>query len=395
MTMNKYFTVIFIVLTAHINLNCSIENNPEDFKLNTIDLETAINSKTTSSLGQFIKKLMYIPLETKSECLIGEIRKITCYEDNLFVLDHQGLYKFDRTGNFICKIGKRGRGPRETIMFADFFIKTDTIYIAGWNQIFAYDINSGIFLYSFHFDDKYPRNYVNKTDNYFISFNYINNLIEYYDLKGNLIDSTVYSKNGQVILDRAIGFPYYNLFFGTDISLNFTTYCNDTIFEVNDKFSLIPKYIVNLGKYKIPEKYRPDIAPWDVFINNSSSCFRKMPIETTHFLIIHLGHWIKSKGESILPEFSDEKSGISGMAIYTKMDNKITLIKKDEEKFPFFYPNFSDGKNHLLSFINPIDVISKDHQFKSKYQVNDSFVSAVKNLRINDNPIIIIAELKN
>lgn len=392
--MKNFFTILFLILIIHINLKCTIEDNPEELK--TIDLETAIHSKTKSStLGQFVKRLIYVPLETRSECLIGDIQKIAYYEDNIFVMDQHGLYKFDCTGRFVSKIGAKGRGPREHIMYADFFIKTDTIYVRGWNRIFAYDTTSGIYLYSFHFNERYPRTYINKTEEHFVSFNYTKNLIEYYDNKGNLIDSIVYSNNDKMILDRAIIFSYYNLFFGTDTSLKFTTYCNDTIFEVNEKFNLIPKYIINLGKYKMPDKHRPDLASWDFFYNNASSYLRKMPLETRHFLLIQLGHWRKNERKSILPEYFDEKSGISGLAIYSKSDEKVTLIRNDEDNFPFFYPNFSDGKDHLLSFINPIDVISKQTRYTNKYHINNSFVDVVQNLKIDDNPIIIIAELKN
>ena len=394
--MNKNILLINLLCLLCYFSGCSVENEQNKCSITTIDLEEAIDSKIKGkSLSDFCDTIIYVPLETNRSCMIDDIEKIVLYEEDIFVMDRYGLYKFDQYGKFICKIGDKGRGPEEYNMLANFFIKTNTIYVRGWNKIFAYNTNSGIFLYSIQFDDKYPKTYINKTEKYFVSFNYTNNLIEYYDIKGNLIDSAVYSKNDKMILDRAITFPYYNLFFGTDTSLKFTTYCNDTIFEVNEKYNLIPQYIIKLGKYKIPEKFRPDVASWDLFYNNASSYLRKIPLETTRLLLIQLGHWKKPEGKLILPEYSDKKAGISGLAIYNKMDNKISIIKKDEEKLPCFYPNFTDGKNHLLSFVNALDAIAAYNQHTYKNQVNTSFVKAVQNLKIDDNPIIIIAELKN
>lgn len=396
MKMNRHFTFAILLNIALLISACSIKNNPKEYRLETIDIEATIDSKTkTSTLEEFIDRLNYIPLETKQECLIDDIQKLAYYEGNIFVMDQYGIYKFNRTGKFICKFGTRGRGPKENSIFANFFIKSDTIYLRGWNKINAYDTNSGNFLYSIHFDDKYPRIYINKTEKNFVSFNYSNNQIEFYDVKGNVIDSTIYFINNKMILDRAITFSYYNLFFGTDKSLKFTTYCNDTIFEVNEKFNLIPKYIINLGKYKIPEKYRPDVASWDLFYNNASFYLRKILLETSELILIQLGHWRKSKEFSNLLEYSDEKAGISGLAIYNKNNKKLSLIRKDEENFPCFYPNFSDGENHLLTFVNPIDVISVYNQYTHKYQINNSFIRVAKDIKVDDNPIIIIADLKD
>jgi hypothetical protein len=71
-----------------------------------------------------------------------------------------------------------------------------------------------------------------------------------------------------------------------------------------------------------------------------------------------------------------------------------SLISKNDEKYPCFYPNFSDGKNHLLSFVNSIDAITFYDQNKNKYKFNESFYDAIQNLKIDDNPIIVIAKLK-
>ena len=83
-----------------------------------------------------------------------------------------------------------------------------------------------------------------------------------------------------------------------------------------------------------------------------------------------------------------------GLGVYEKNTNRFYLVAEDKENFPCFYPLFTDGENHLLSFVNSIDAITFYEQNKSKYQFNKSFLETISKIKIEDNPVIIIVKLK-
>ncbi len=393
--MYKHVVNISVLFLLFCMSGCFLKNERKETDIITIDLEKSIESETKrKSLNELIDNIHYIPVETKKDNLIGEIQKIRLYKGAFFIRDYDHLFKFSSDGKYICQIGTKGRGPNDYNILDNFFIKLDTVFIISSNKILAFDTFDGRFLSSFQFNSKYRRLYVNKTRNHFISLNYSNNYIEFYNSKGLLTDSVRYYVDEKEILDRAIIYPYYDILFGTKKSLKITTFDNDTIFEISNDFKLNPKYIIALGKYKIPGKFRPDIVPWNIFYNNSSSYFRKIVIETNDYLIIQIGGWGGMRDKLPFPLYPDKKAGLVGLGLYNKNDRTISLISKDDKNYPCFYPNFSDGENCLLSFVNAIDAISYYEENKHNYQFPKSFNEAIQNLRIDDNPIIILANLK-
>lgn len=393
--MNKNFVLVTVICSLFCFANCTTKNERNDSELITADLEKAIDSEAEGrTLLDFVDTLMYVPLET-DQIYLDDIWNLDLYNGNIFVSDMESLYKFNQDGKFICKIGNKGKGPREYEYTPGFFIKSDTIFIRSRYRILAFSANTGNFLSSISFDERYPKTYINKSEKYFITFNAVDNMIEYYNSEGQLLDSVYYRRDKKRILDLAIWYPYYNLFFGTGNSLNFTTYCNDTIFEITDNFNIIPRYVINLGKYKLPDKFRPDNTSMDNFFNNSTEYVRKIITETQNYLVIRIGFWGDMKKNRLpVPSYPDKKSGTVGLGIYDKRENTLSLISKDDEKYPFFYPNFSDGENHLLSFVAPVDALPFYEENKDKYNFSKSFSETMQNIKIDDNPVVIIAKLK-
>ncbi|MGV8139592.1 MAG: 6-bladed beta-propeller [Mangrovibacterium sp.] len=83
-----------------------------------------------------IKIESVIKLETSDNSLVGEITKITFFEDRFFVLDRmisKTLFVFDKSGKFIAKT-KRGKGPGECIDPWDFMIDSVNHKIQLWDQ---------------------------------------------------------------------------------------------------------------------------------------------------------------------------------------------------------------------------------------------------------------------
>lgn len=89
-----------------------------------------------------------LPLETNSECLIAQIDKLEIVNDTLYILDRQQdiIFVFDKTGKYLTKIDKKGRGPKEYITVSDFHVDDGLIYIsAGSNRkVMCYDLKGDL-----------------------------------------------------------------------------------------------------------------------------------------------------------------------------------------------------------------------------------------------------------
>lgn len=63
--------------------------------------------------SDYIDSVVYVPLETSDECLIGEISDMHFVNDRIFVKSGFSIFIFSKDGKFISKISRRGRGHGE------------------------------------------------------------------------------------------------------------------------------------------------------------------------------------------------------------------------------------------------------------------------------------------
>ncbi len=76
----------------------------------------------------------FVKLENHEDAFIGENVIMKMVGGKIYLLDNQNqgsLLCFDREGNFINKIGQKGRGPEEYNALFDFSIRNDTAYLLG------------------------------------------------------------------------------------------------------------------------------------------------------------------------------------------------------------------------------------------------------------------------
>jgi hypothetical protein len=120
-----HLSLIFVLLLSLLLSNCrnpkkqeSIESHSEKVLVNKdliiIDLDTL--TKNVISYSDIFSSIKYIPLETTSECLIGQIEHIELFNDTLYVLDTRQakcILLFNLSGKFVQRIGTSGKGPGE------------------------------------------------------------------------------------------------------------------------------------------------------------------------------------------------------------------------------------------------------------------------------------------
>ena len=127
--MNKFVTVSILILLL---FSCMSEKSSIGVDAENIIVvnETGLNIKRKAS--DIFSRIDILTLETTENSLIGSIDKIVPVEDTFFLQDNKSnsIVLFNRSGNFLKRIWRQGRGPGEYIKLDDFTItRTGTIII--------------------------------------------------------------------------------------------------------------------------------------------------------------------------------------------------------------------------------------------------------------------------
>jgi hypothetical protein len=105
------------------------------------------------NVSAIFKSVKTIILEEHDYAVIGMIKELQVFEDNIFILDNyfaKKLFVFDKNGKFIRQIGSQGQGPGEYLSIEDFCINREKreIYLLDDynNKVFVYNLDTGKYL---------------------------------------------------------------------------------------------------------------------------------------------------------------------------------------------------------------------------------------------------------
>ena len=140
--MKKLNLVLLICLFA----SCS---NKQDFLSPVENIVLNLDLKDELKLSDIADSIEVIPFEQTEYSDIAQIRRIIPYKDRYYLLNTVGfvngtLLVFDKKGNFIYKLDKRGGGEGEYVNLQDFTINpaTDELLLLTFPEtIFVYDLN--------------------------------------------------------------------------------------------------------------------------------------------------------------------------------------------------------------------------------------------------------------
>ena len=259
-----------ILLTLIIVLFSCTQKKEVD---NIVDL-TLITEPNSTNLSELGSEITYIPLETKTSCIIQQIDKLI-YEGGAYYLRStnenkvspekgapppppmmptRSLYRFSKNGEFICQISRKGGGPSEYTDILDFW------YNKSNNTIDIFFPNS---IKEFSLDGIWKKNITIEYNNEVYSLAYANNQI--LGFINNARGQTEYSfvlfdANGQIInkyknkykFNSSRNGIYYSsacVFYRYDGILHCKEMYSDTIFSFDNE-TFMPKYILNQGEAK-------------------------------------------------------------------------------------------------------------------------------------------------
>jgi hypothetical protein len=342
-----------------------------------IDIEGNINNRKNIKLSSLGKELLYIPLETRPECLINEIYKVEINESYIFVSAFTRLLQFDNNGVFIRQIGSQGRGPAEYLSVKDFCIdneKKEVLIISNGR------------LMTFSFDGKFKR-----SDN--ISFHPAQVILkDPNSIMYHLFNITTLPKDidpdSWVLTDRQ-GKILYKIpnslkrvskmgisvsdcpLYRFNNSIHFMEFGVDTLyyFEGNQKK---PYAIVGLGKYKMdPDPSIPLAAREKINKELSTKLCINNIIEDNKYLYIELSWGVS---DSFLH------------VIYNKNNSEIRVLSdnffiNDLNGGPGFWPEQIINDNILINHIDAFDLLKTPLPSKLKGKINES-----------SNPVLILVK---
>ncbi|MDX9783120.1 MAG: 6-bladed beta-propeller [Bacteroidales bacterium] len=349
------------------------------------------------SLSEIADDILYVPLD--DSILISSINTVyppKFTNDRIYLFDSNlGILVFSRSGQFLRKIGKMGRGPGEYAFVNTFTVdpESGTVYLVDLKSIKIYSKN-GNYLRSFMINEYQgsvdEMEFFNK--NLFVTFDlqYGDNFKYewvFLDTFGNIINKK----------DRSIPIFKSNYLNGggtfiQNSKLNFWHNFTDTIISISDDFTIEPNFLLAGGDFRLPKQYVDD--PMKRLPEYMSM---EQILETNQFLILR---YLFYKGENSLVLIDKEKR--ESFLSYWSYDDYRGLLN-DLDGGLRFQPRgylFENGREYLIEFKDAIrfKTYVNSNDFENARSVDPEkkkiFKEVSDRLKETDNPVLVLVRLK-
>lgn len=400
-TMKTLFFVLFTILICA----CSNERKSEALKIQKIDLsEMSFNSSL--KLSSFAESIEIIPLETTSQSLIGEIRKIYYRNGRYYMLVTNGLANaralvFTEQGKFLYELDRLGQGKGEYIEMGTFVLMPNAdMKVLGWNKTVTYD-SIGNYLYESPMP-YYAHDAVAFSDgSYVLRHTNLGGLPNkgLYAFTEKDEELTSFLEISPVEKTKLSHFLNWNAFSTYDGKSYFTYSHADTIYSL-DVDKATPAFYFDFGKYKVDYS---EVEPTDDMIAIDKKITNKEYVTLWSFqfysdmLMLGLGLGLDNKTSLC---FYSLKTGrfVNGIRIVDDMYFKNNILKLKYTNLPHIV---IDG--YLYAPISPTVLIggynnskhnmsSKEwNEFRNKHA---NLVDLCENMSEEDNPVLLRIKLK-
>ena len=234
---------VFVVFFCLFLVSCTKVDRIKVSTKYSMDISDKSLIKPDSSLFESVE---YIPLESTTQSLIGEIHKILAMNNTFYILDRQfakAIKVFDSKGKFQFEINKLGKGPGEYLYIYDFDIDAKgNIYVLdlGNKKVIKYNSKGG-FIEEFQLKFNALEFAVLDSVN-FAFFHVLNNG----EVQNNI---SIFNKTTQ---ENQAYFPYRKFFddsrlpftskfhfYRSNAKINFSLYFSDIVYSIESK-KLLP-----------------------------------------------------------------------------------------------------------------------------------------------------------
>jgi hypothetical protein len=414
-----YIMILTFFLLVSALSGCTNDNLTSSIEV--INLEPGLNDPTQIFLSQNAIDVTYVSLEMKDDFPLKRVISFDSRDSIMLVSDPQGFFLYNTNGEFLSRIGSKGRGPEEYIYGVNGKIgEQRSIYINYGKGLVKYNFN-GDFLARFPVFSN-PEIFKWGTHSWSILddslvFVHLRNISGDEDTKALVLD-----KSGEVVTS----YKNYNFYMGRRSTLSSTStiypYCgelsfiesfNDTLFRLNDQLELIPAISFNPGKFRIGyEEY------YSGTLNDRQWARINDVFETKNFLYINLLTYLTMLRRAVpLTDISSSPPNVyttKVLGVYDKnsKDLSVVVISRTDEKLlitglfndidggPKFYPKFRMGEDRFVMSIDAYDL--------KRYVESDSFREAsalypekkraleelANSLSESDNPVLMVVTMK-
>ncbi len=403
--MKKIFSYILIVILILIQVcieACQNSNNSLEL-IQIINIEAGFKNQKELFLSDIADSIGYVKLETTPECLIGN--------GNALIRDNKIFFKmsnpdriliFDMDGKYISKLDKIGKGPGEytgifqwtvsprgeRLAFSD--MATQTIYLYTSEGDFLNKTRGTFMWYSgFYFrnDEELlvcTREVLNQSPDFPVILQYTDNLT---------VKDTILSKEWIGVSTLPPGLPGIHIsFYVHQRNFFYKEMAADTLYELDDKFKLEPRFVFDLGD-KSMDLNAAHSPNKDAYYQLHSFC------ETKDYFSFVVGYHKKMT----LMYF--DKTSVELFSLpnnYSEYGDRNQVFKPKNDLDGFDYPfntyDTYDDKWTSLHHIVYLKELEKEGFFSKASLLNHPnrarLAELVKASHLNDNPIIRILYLK-
>jgi hypothetical protein len=424
-----------------LTTDCKQRNH--EGELPAIDVIGNLGTSRQVLMSELIEEVEYIPLETEERCLIARTDHLIVTDTHIFIGGYDHCYAFTREGKFISDIGRVGRGPGEWPWFGKMSVdeKNRLIYLDTSYAIFEYTWD-GKFLRTIT-KSKFPQVYASSSDakrrgdepvtaydvvflrdNLFLGHIFTRTGLEPY--KWVIFDdtgSTVKTFDNHIKLDKEPGSN--SIFAPWTMVQSESAYVkegiNDTIFVLNRRDELIPRYVFDLGRYAFPlDKHlylRDPYSQESVLITN----FRGYMVVLRDKILFAVsvgystglprqqgvsrqvsvrGFNAMSSDNGIAYGLYDIDSGKTDILDRDPVTRKLGLINDIDGGLSFWSAYYNESRNELVDVLEAYEMKDRlTEEYLAAHPAKDPAAHErlrmlLKNLKETDNPVIVIAKLK-
>ncbi len=400
--------LILLVFTLNI-LSCTEKSNLKNPLISNIYVN--LDKVEIIKYSSVYNDIRYVKLETTDSNLLGFVNKICVSDTRLYMLSPSPINTisvFEMDGRFLYQIKRIGKGPGEYTDLQDIQVNEFIWLLDHYNKkLIKYSLD-GEFLNEILIKiwaDRFE--FLNKDTIIFFSnnrYNEIQNKICNYQLlfmdvtSQEIIDfSLPFNRNFEAIYVRDYSnFSIYNHL------ISFNHSYNDTIFSINNKMKVSPRYHINFGKYKIPDevfkkKYQnaKDFSMKIVrsdYVYRFGNNFRELK-NVMFFCFVHkmkLHHLLISKKTGNIRCFNNYISDIEGYSISKTLDIEFQPLAVTKSEMVFLIE-----PQTFISTINEQKKMFDEIKWQNFKESNPYIIDLFENTTSMDNPILAFYEIKD
>jgi len=333
------FIAYLVLLFAFVSCNNREKPESQNGGLpKIIHLNLSDANSDSMSLSVIAKKVEYIPLQTTDSSMLNYIFNFSITKDYFFIGDEGCVLIFDNKGKYVKRLYQIGHGPGETST------RSFTVNESG-ELVYVLDIYNGdVKVYDFH--GKFIKNInkpINTPEQNTASIGYFNNklivttaqfpkvkfLYSLFDLSNYSIQELcknhyIYDQS-QVNQRPSLIYWIDRSYQIVDSNLIFKEWFCDTIFNVNKKFKMEPKYIIDLANNKLDWLGWRDHGMFNLSLGVPSGYWVQSFVETNSFLLASLNSFKEQKLFAVFDKRNNSVKILANKYFEPRTNNQVYL----------------------------------------------------------------------